>query len=70
MSDTRKNVKVAPSVKHELQAVLKELDVKSESLAIAYLVTMYKDQKHKRILLSDHQAYLKAASMMNNQGSF
>ncbi|QNR70557.1 hypothetical protein IAQ67_29305 (plasmid) [Paenibacillus peoriae] len=69
MSDTRKNVKVAPYVKSELQAALKDIDLKTESLAIAYLIAMYNDQKHKKILLSDHQAYLKAAEVMNNQGS-
>lgn len=69
MKDTRKNIKVVPSVKAELQALLEDVELKTESQGIAYLLAMYRDQKSKRITLADHQNYKKASEEMNNQGS-
>ncbi|WP_068505879.1 hypothetical protein [Paenibacillus kribbensis] len=70
MKDTRRNIKATPTVKAELQGILNEISKgKTESFLLGYLVSMYKDQKEKRIKLSDHQAYMKAAEEMNNQGS-
>lgn len=69
MKDTRKNIKAVPSVKAELQALLEEVELKTESQGIAYLLAMYRDQKSKRITLADHQNYKKVAEEMNNQGS-
>ncbi|OWA33031.1 hypothetical protein CDO73_26150 [Saccharibacillus sp. O23] len=70
MADTRKNIKAVPNVKAELQAILNEIAPgKTESFVLAYLTAMFQDQKAKRIKLSDHQAYMKIAEEMNNQGS-
>lgn len=67
MKDNRKNIKATPTVKTELQAVLKEIAPgKTESYVLAYLLAMYKDQKSKRISLANHQAYLKKADKLNN----
>lgn len=71
MRDTRKSIKVPSTVKAEIECILKELEQgKTEAFAIAYLASMYKDQKSKRITLSDHQAYLRKAEEMTNQISF
>lgn len=73
MTDTRKNIKAAASVKSELEAIQTELkttasQMKTESMVIAYLAAMYRDQK-KKISLADHQKYLKEAEETNHQAS-
>ncbi|WP_323480935.1 hypothetical protein [Acinetobacter baumannii] len=69
MKDTRKSIKVAPVVKAEIEAIRKELEVKTESHALAYLAAMYWDQKNKKILLGDHQKYKQSADEANDQKS-
>ncbi|MMZ58703.1 hypothetical protein D1872_206940 [compost metagenome] len=69
MKDTRKNIKAAPAVKAEIEAIRNEIGVKTESHVLAYLAAMYQDQKEKRIKLGDHQTYMKAAEEANNQKS-
>lgn len=69
MKDTRKSIKAAAAVKAEIESIRDELGVKTESLALAYLAAMFRDQKAKRITLQDHQNYLKSAEESNNQGS-
>lgn len=69
MADNRKNIKAMPSVKAAIAAIQKELGAKTESHALAYLSAMYRDQKHKRITLAEHQEYIKAAEEMNDQAS-
>lgn len=73
MSDTRKNIKAAPAVKAELEAIQAELraiapQVKNESMTLAYLQAMYRAQKGQ-ITLADHQNYLRKAEEANNQAS-
>ncbi|MMZ55620.1 hypothetical protein D1872_174810 [compost metagenome] len=69
MKDTRKSIKVAPAVKAEIEAIRKELKVKTESHVLSYLAAMYQDQKEKRIKLGDHQKYMRAAEESHNQKS-
>lgn len=67
MKDTRKSIKAAPAVKAEIEAIREELGLKNESLVLAYLAAMFRDQKGKRITLKDHQDYIKSAEEANNQ---
>lgn len=69
MKDTRKNIKAAPAVKAEIEAIRKELGAKTESHILAYLAAMYWDQKHKKITLAEHQEYAKRAEEMHDQAS-
>lgn len=69
MKDTRKNIKVVPMVKAQIESLRNELGLKTESHVLAYLVAMYSDQKHKKISLGDHQEYLKDAEEANRQTS-
>lgn len=69
MKDTRKNIKAVPAVKAELEALREELGFKTESQVLGYLMAMYRDQKTKRILLADHQRYMKESEEKHNQGS-
>ncbi|MFD1179712.1 hypothetical protein ACFQ3W_25895 [Paenibacillus puldeungensis] len=61
MKDERKNIKVIPEVKESLESIRKELELKTESLTLAYLVAMYLDQKDKNLTLQDHQNYIRAS---------
>ncbi|MGY3386863.1 hypothetical protein ACVWZB_004817 [Paenibacillus polymyxa] len=66
MKDNRKNIKAASQVKAGLRDILQEFgDQKTESFVLAYLISMYKDQKSKRITLTDHQTYWSQAEKMN-----
>lgn len=66
MQDSRKNIKVVPAVKMELQTILNEIaPKKTESFILAYLTAMYSDQKAKKISLADHQSYMQVAEEMN-----
>lgn len=69
MKDTRKNIKAAAAVKAELNAIQKELKLKTESLAIAYLTAMFVHRKDTNISLADHQKFMKMAEEANNQAS-
>lgn len=69
MKDNRKNIKAAPAVKAEIEAIRKELEVKTESIVLAYLAAMYRDMKGRKITLGDHQSYMAAAEEANNQKS-
>ncbi|GBK66273.1 hypothetical protein PbDSM24746_62770 [Paenibacillus macerans] len=69
MKDTRKNIKADPAVKAEIEAIRKELGVKTESHVLAYLAAMYHDRNKRKITLGDHQSYLGAAEEANNQKS-
>ncbi|AIQ15267.1 hypothetical protein [Paenibacillus durus] len=69
MKDTRKNIKAAPAVKAGLNAIQKELKLKTESQAIAYLAAMYRIMKERKISLADHQEFLAAAEESNRQAS-
>lgn len=69
MKDNRKNIKAAPAVKAEIEAIRKELGVKTESHVLAYLAAMYRDQKKKSIRLGDHQNYMEESEEKNNQKS-
>ncbi|MEK4493976.1 hypothetical protein NYE44_30455 [Paenibacillus sp. FSL L8-0493] len=69
MADTRKNIKAAAAVKADLNAIQKELKLKTESMAIAYLTAMYLNRKETKISLADHQKFMKMAEEANNQAS-
>jgi hypothetical protein len=67
VKDKRKNVKVDPVVKDQLTLLKKDLGLKvTESHVLAYLLAMYNDQKQK-IVLSDHQRYLKESEDIHIQ---
>ncbi|MEK8217149.1 hypothetical protein [Paenibacillus sp. FSL L8-0463] len=61
MKDTRKNIKAAPAVKADLNAVQRQLGFKTESQTIAYLTAMYWSMKSRKITLDDHLNYLNAS---------
>ncbi|MBY9082606.1 hypothetical protein KIH86_04000 [Paenibacillus sp. HN-1] len=67
--DTRKNIKATSSVKADLNAIQKDLGIKTESQAIAYLTAMYRAMKERKISLADHQEFLKASEEANRQAS-
>jgi hypothetical protein len=68
-TDNRASMKLPASVKAELKAIQKELKVKTEGHALAYLEAMYRMAKKREISLDDHQRLLKAAEEANNQAS-
>lgn len=61
MKDERKSIKAIPEVKADLDLIRKELELKTESQTLAYLVALYWDQKAKNVTLQDHQAYIQAS---------
>lgn len=69
MADNRASMKVPASVKAELKAIQKELKLKTEGHALAYLEAMYRKMKKREIALADHQELLQKAEEANNQAS-
>lgn len=67
MKDNRRSIKVVPIVKAEIESIRAELGLKTESHVIAYLTSLYTDQKKNRIKLAEHQAYIKESEEKHNQ---
>lgn len=69
MADNRASMKVPASVKAELKAIQKELNLNTEGHTLAYLEAMYRKMKKREISLADHHEFLNKAEEANNQAS-
>ncbi|WP_268626924.1 hypothetical protein [Paenibacillus alvei] len=64
--DNRKNIKVEPHVKDELVHLKNQLNMRSESQAIDYLLRVYK-AKRKNLTLTEHETAVREVKEAHDQ---
>lgn len=67
--DTRKNVKVHPTLKTDLSWLKLNLGLKTESEVLAYLVLEHHEMKDK-LTYNQHRQLVSKVEQIHNQGAF
>ena len=66
MIDTRKSIKITPTARAKLRDVRTELGVKTDNMALCYLLALY-DETRKGMTVKQHKDLMSYADVIDRQ---